>query len=368
MPDREIMVRSAGFAYRILIEDNALAGLGKAMRLLFPSTKTLLVSDTTVYDLYGERILQSLTKEKWQAAKALIRPGERSKTLNRASRLYDAALDAGLDRNSPLIALGGGVVGDLAGFAASTFMRGVPLVMVPTSLLAQVDSSVGGKVAVNHPRGKNLIGAIYAPRLVLIDPLVLETLSERQFRAGLAEIIKYGIIVSNSFFYWLEKNLDRLICKDKLILTGAIAKSVQAKKRVVEKDEFENNYRQVLNFGHTLGHALEAATDYRYYLHGEAVLIGMAAALKMAVRLSLLDSASAGRIQALLNLIDQKKPPAHLTADKVIGKLRQDKKRREREIMFILPTAIGAGTVIPVNDQSLIREVVDLYLMCGAIS
>jgi 3-dehydroquinate synthase len=368
MPDREITVRSAGFAYRVLIEDNALAGLGKAMRLLFPSTKTLLVSDTNVYDLYGERILQSLTKEKWQAAKALIRPGERSKTLNRASRLYDAALDAGLDRNSPLIALGGGVVGDLAGFAASTFMRGVPLVMVPTSLLAQVDSSVGGKVAVNHPRGKNLIGAIYAPRLVLIDPLVLETLSKRQFRAGLVEIIKYGIIVSNSFFYWLEENLDRLIYRDRLILTGAIAKSVQAKKRVVEKDEFENNYRQVLNFGHTLGHALEAATDYRYYLHGEAVLIGMSAALKMAVRLSLLDSASGERIQALLNLIDQKKPPAHLTADKVIGKLRQDKKRREREIMFILPTAIGAGTVIPVNDQSLIREVVDLYLMCGAIS
>lgn len=359
---KELQVKTAGFIYRVLIEEGALAGLGKAMRLLFPSTKTLLVSDTNVYAIYGEKAEQSLAKEKWQVTTTLIRPGERAKTLNGASRLYDAAVEASLDRNSPIIALGGGVVGDLAGFAASTFLRGVPLVMVPSSLLAQVDSSVGGKVAVNHSRGKNLVGAIYPPRLVIIDPLLLKTLPKREFQAGLAEVIKYGIIENSSFFSWLEENLDRLIQGDLTLLTEAIARSVQAKTRVIEEDEYEINYRRILNFGHTIGHALEAATEYRYYLHGEAVFIGMAAAVELAVHLSLLDRASAERIRQLFMRIDQKIAPAGLTAEKVIDKLRQDKKRRESEIIFVLPTAIGSGAMIPVNDQNMIRAAVESYL------
>ncbi len=362
MSDREITVKTACFSYRVLVKEDALAGLGKAMRLLFPSTKTLLVSDTNVYSIYGEKVLQSLTREDWQVTTALIRPGERAKTLKGASRLYDAAVGTGLDRNSPIIALGGGVVGDLAGFAASTFMRGVPLVMAPTSLLAQVDSSVGGKVAVNHPRGKNLIGAIYPPRLVIIDPTALKTLSKREFRAGLAEVIKYGIIESSSFFCWLEENLERLMQGDTPLLAEALAEAVKAKIRVVEEDEYERDYRRILNFGHTIGHALEAATEYRYYRHGEAVLIGMDAAVKLAAHLSLLDNASAERIQALLKYLNQKKAPADLTAEKVIDKLRQDKKRRESEIIFVLPTKVGSGAIIPVDDQQLIRAIVESYL------
>lgn len=362
MARREITVKSTGFTYRVLIEEGVLANLGKSLRLLFPSTKTLLVSDTKVFSLYGDEALKSLKKEMWHVGTFLIKPGERSKTLNTASRLFDAAVETGLDRNSPIIALGGGVVGDLAGFAAATFMRGVPLVMVPTSLLAQVDSSVGGKVAVNHPRGKNIIGAIYPPRLVLIDPPVLKTLPKRQLRAGLAEVIKYGIIESSSFFRLLEKNLDQLLEGDSLLLAEAVERSLQAKARVVEEDEYEKDYRRILNFGHTVGHALEAATAYRYYLHGEAVLAGMSAAVNIAVQLDLLESASAGRIISLIEKIGLKKPPAGLTAEKVIDKLRQDKKRRDNEIIFVLPTAIGTATMVPVNDEQLLRKAVESYL------
>jgi 3-dehydroquinate synthase len=360
--NQEIMIKSAGLTYRVLIEEDALNSVGKAMRLLFPSVKTLLISDTTVCRLYGEKALSALAGEKWQVSTVLVRPGESSKSLTAAARIYDAAIEAGLDRNSPIIALGGGVVGDLAGFAAATFLRGVPLVMIPTTLLAQVDSGVGGKVAVNHRRGKKLIGAIYPPRLVVIDPLVLKTLPRRQLQAGLAEVVKYGIINNSSFFFWLEDNLERLLQGDSALLQEAVAESVRAKAGVVEADEYEKDYRRVLNFGHTIGHALEAATAYRYYLHGEAVLIGMSAAVKMAVRLVLLDQASAERILALLKHFKQKKAPEGLTAEKVIDKLRQDKKRRGNEIIFVLPTAIGSATMVPVDDQNLIRAAVESYL------
>ena len=362
MGRRKIAVRATAFTYRVLLEEGALADLGKSMRLLFPTTKTLLVSDSRVFSLYGDQALKSLKKEMWQVGTFLIRPGERSKTLHTLSRLFDAAVETGLDRNSPIIALGGGVVGDLAGFAASTYMRGVPLVMVPTTLLAQVDSSIGGKVAVNHPRGKNIIGNIYPPRIVLIDPSVLNTLPKRQLRAGLAEVIKYGIIENSSFFRLLEENLDQLIAGDSLFLAEAVERSLQSKARVVEEDEYEKDYRRILNFGHTIGHALETATAYRYYLHGEAVLVGMYAAVKIAVQLNLLERASAGRIISLIEKIGLKKPPAGLTAEKVIDKLRQDKKRRDNEIIFVLPTAIGTATMVPVNDERLLRKAVESYL------
>lgn len=361
MGRRKIAVRSTAFTYRVLIEEGALADLGKSMRLLFPTTKTLLISDRRVFSLYGDQTLKSLKKEMWQVGIFLIRAGERSKTLHTASRLFDAAVETGLDRNSPIIALGGGVVGDLAGFAAATYMRGVPLVMVPTSLLAQVDSSVGGKVAVNHPRGKNMIGAIYPPRIVLIDPTVLTTLPKRQMRAGLAEVIKYGIIEDSSFFRLLEGNLDQLLEGNSLFLAEAVERSLQSKARVVEEDEYEKDYRRILNFGHTVGHALETATAYRYYLHGEAVLAGIFTAVKIAVQLNLLEGASAGRIISLIEKIGLKKPPADLTAENVIDTLRQDKKRRDNNIIFVLPTAIGSAIMVPVSDMQLIREAVELY-------
>lgn len=358
----EIKVRTAGFPYRVLIEKNSLETVGKTMRMLFPSDKAMLISDKNVFSLYGEKVLKTLEHEKWQVKVVQIRPGERSKTLESASKLYDAALEAGLDRNSPVIALGGGIVGDLAGFFAATYLRGVPLVMVPTTLLAQVDSSVGGKVAVNHPGGKNLIGAIYPPRVVIIDPLVLETLPERQLLAGLAEVIKYGIIRDSTLFEWLEENLDSIKKSNAHLLIHAISTSVQIKAGVVEKDEFENDYRRILNYGHTIGHALEAATGYGHYLHGEAVLVGMAAAADVAVELSMLDREHAERIQALLRRIGFKKPPADLTAEEVIGKLRQDKKRLKEELFFVLPRKIGATSIVSCNDRLLLGSVINKYL------
>ncbi|MFO7951200.1 MAG: 3-dehydroquinate synthase [Bacillota bacterium] len=358
----DLQVKTAGFSYRVLIEEGGLSGVGKSLRLLFSATRTLLISDRTVFDLYGEKIINSLETENWQVNVFLLEPGESSKTLDQASRIYDAAVDAGLDRNSPIVALGGGVPGDLAGFAAATYLRGVPLVMLPTTLLAQVDSSVGGKTAVNHPRGKNLIGTIYPPRVVVIDPLVIKSLPGDQFRAGLAEVLKYGIIVDSAFFYWLERNIKELKKAESNSLAEAIAYSVKAKARVVEDDEYENNYRRVLNFGHTIGHALEAATSYSYYLHGEAVLIGMIAAVDLAERLRVLNDHAAERIGDLLKHIEEKKPPADLTTEMVIDKLRQDKKHREDELIFVLPRAIGKAAIIPVTEKLLIGEVIEAYL------
>jgi 3-dehydroquinate synthase len=359
---REIKIRAANITYRVIIENDVLESIGKTMRLLFPSTKVMLVSDKNVFKIYGQRVVNSLTAANWQVHPVVLNPGEKTKNLNKASYLYDQALDAELDRNSPILAFGGGVIGDLAGFVASTYLRGVPLVMVPTSLLAQVDSSVGGKVAVNHPGGKNLIGSIYPPRLVLIDPQVLKTLPTRQLKAGLAEVIKYGIIADSAYFCWLEKNISRLMDRDLAALTNAITLAVMNKAKVVEADEYETDYRRVLNFGHTVGHALEAATGYRHYLHGEAVLAGMFAVTKMAGAMGILDSVDRERITNLLKRIHLKNAPPGLTAQAVIDKLRQDKKRRDGEIFFVLPRAVGAVTIMAVGDPAKILEAVKIVL------
>ena len=362
MSDEEIHVKSGGTSYTVAIRENLLDNFGALLRLYLPSSGALLVSDSNVYSLYAERVLRSLTNEGWQVTTARIRAGERSKTMAGAMHLYDRAVEAGLDRSSPVIALGGGVVGDLAGFVAATYMRGVPLIMLPTSLLSQVDSSVGGKVAVNHPRGKNLIGSFYPPRLVAIDPLVLKTLPDRQLKAGLAEVVKYGIIMNGEFFRWLEKNINGLLNGNPEQLAEAVAVSVRAKSAVVEEDEYENDYRRILNYGHTVGHALEAATYYRYYLHGEAVLAGMAVAAGIALDLRLLGKESYGRILRLLKIIGLKNPPADLTATAVMDKLRQDKKRKSNDLIFILPSDLGSVEILPVNDPGLIKRNLKLYL------
>ncbi len=359
---RTVEIKTAGFAYRVLIEAGALQSLGRSMRLLFPSTEALLVSDDNVFGLYGDMCLRVLAREGWQVKTALVRSGEQSKSLDVAGYLYDMAAETGLDRNSPIIALGGGVVGDLAGFVAATYLRGVPLVMVPTTLLSQVDSSVGGKVAVNHSSGKNLIGSFYPPRLVLIDPQTLSTLPRRQLIAGLAEVIKYGIIEDGSFFSRLENELEALLQSDPATLAAAIESSVCSKARVVEKDEFEKDHRRLLNFGHTIGHALEAATGYSYYLHGEAVLAGMIAAVRIALALEMVTADDAERMTSLMERLGVKPAPPALTAEQVIDKLSHDKKRRGQDQIFVLPTGIGKAVSLPVNDKRLIKRVVAEYL------
>lgn len=362
MTDCDLTINARNFSYRVLIKNNIIDSLGKNVRLLFPSDRTLVVSDHTVFSLYGEVIMQSLADQYWNISTYLIKPGERSKTYNSAGRVFDAAVQAGLDRNSPVIALGGGVVGDLAGFVAATFMRGVPLVVVPTTLLAQVDSSIGGKVAVNHPRGKNLIGSIYPPRLVVTDPSTLQTLPFRQLTAGMVEVIKCGIVEDSNLFCWLENNIDQLLQRDQQATIEAVIKAVSSKARIVEADEFEKNFRRVLNFGHTIGHALEAATGYRYYLHGEAVLAGMIVATEMAYELGVLDKDSQNRIESLLRKLVPKKAPKSLTASMVIDKLVHDKKRCNQDIIFVFPAAIGETEIVPVRNKKLIARMVEAYL------
>ncbi|MEW5785343.1 MAG: 3-dehydroquinate synthase [Bacillota bacterium] len=367
MTERAVEVKLPGWRYRVLIRAGGLDQVGSELGALLSPGKALLVSDTRVYALFGDRCRRSLTGSGWQVAEVLIRPGERSKSLAGAGRLYDAAVTAGLDRSSPLIALGGGVVGDLAGFAASTYLRGVPLAAVPTTLLAQVDSSVGGKTAVNHPCGKNLIGTFHQPHLVIADPAVLGTLPARQLRAGLAEVVKYGIANDALFFTWLEQNLARLLAREEAALLEAVGRSVEIKAGVVERDERESDYRRILNFGHTVGHALEAAAGYRYYLHGEAVAVGMAVAVELSRLCGLLDAEPAARMLALLTRLGLKGPPAGITAASILERLAFDKKRRGAALIFVLPRAIGRVVFQPLVQETLLANLINRYLLTGTV-
>ncbi len=357
-----VAVHCPGRSYQVHIKAGILEELGALMGRQLGAGRALLITDRQVEALYGERCQRSLAAAGWAVDTVAVPPGESSKSLPVASGLYEAALDAKLDRLSPIVALGGGVVGDLAGFVAATFLRGVPLISVPTTLLAQVDSSVGGKVAVNHPRGKNLIGTFYQPSLVVADPEVLATLSDRQRRAGLAEVIKCALIGDPKFFGWLKTNLDRILQADREAVMGAVAFSVQFKGRVVEQDELERDHRRILNFGHTLGHALEASTDYRYYLHGEAVLIGSVAAVEISRRLGLLDPGSAEEAVQLLRRVGLRPPPSGLTGDGVGDRLKYDKKRCRDQLVFVLLSSIGKTVVTSEVDRELIRALIGEYL------
>ena len=364
MPAKEIIVKTAHSSYPVLVKDHLLDQTGRLLNSLSPAQQAFLISDTNVYALYGKRVTRALEGAGWTVLTAKIKPGEGSKSMAGAMRLYGRAIRADLHRHCVVVALGGGVVGDLAGFVAATYLRGVPLVMVPTTLLAQVDSSVGGKVAVNHPLGKNLIGAFYPPRLVLIDPYTLKTLPLRELKAGLAEVVKYAIIMDEHFFKWLEENIEGLLAGRRDLLSQAVEVCLQAKKKVVEKDEFESGYRRILNFGHTLGHALEAATGYCYYLHGEAVVIGMAVAARFAHDEKKLDKTALIRILSLLEKIGFKKPAPGLTAAQVMDKLKQDKKRTSfaGSLVFILPSRLGAVSDCKMQADKRLANILNDYL------
>jgi 3-dehydroquinate synthase len=268
--------------------------------------------------------------------------GEEAKSLREAERLWDGFLAHGIDRASPVVAVGGGVVGDLAGFAAASFMRGVPVVQVPTTLLAQVDASIGGKVAVNHPRGKNLIGAFHQPRLVLIDPETLRTLPEREYRSGLAEVVKTGAALNADLFAALEGGLDPLRRRDPDFLETVVAACCAEKARIVEQDEREETgVRMVLNYGHTVGHALEVLSGYRRWLHGEAVAIGMAAAGRLAVRVGWTDARIADRQDALLQGVGLPIRFSGIDPRQVADALRHDKKARDGRVPFVLLRGLG---------------------------
>lgn len=351
-------------AYNVVIAADGLNHLGQWLADLKQprpiGKKLLLVSNPMIFKHYGERAIASLQQAGFDVAYHLIPPGERYKTLSSIQKIYDLALDHRLERSSAMIALGGGVVGDMTGFAAATWLRGISVVQVPTSLLAMVDAAIGGKTGVNHPRGKNLIGAFHQPRVVVIDPTVLKTLPGREFRAGMAEVIKYGIIWDADLFAQMEQasRLDqkRYIADD--LIQTILTRSCQAKAEVVAQDEKEAGLRAILNYGHTIGHAVESLTGYRVVNHGEAVAIGMVAAGQIAVEMGWWTEAKAQRQLALIQKAGlPTQVPAMIDLDEVLDSLQTDKKVKDGRVRFVLPTRIGAVTITDQVPADTIRSV-----------
>ena len=329
-------------SYPIQIGDGVLSTSGKFLREAGIKGRVAIVTNPTVAQLYLDTVHESLQQFGFAATPIVIPEGEEYKTLATLSNILDALVCERFERQDCVLALGGGVVGDLAGFAAAIYLRGVALVQIPTTLLAQVDSSVGGKTGVNHGNGKNLIGAFYQPRLVLIDVGALASLPRRELVAGMAEVIKYGIIEDAGFFDLLEQKLDSLLSLNRQLLTQVIARCCAIKVRVVEKDERENDYRAVLNFGHTVGHALEAATKYERFLHGEAVAIGMANAAKISMKRGFCDSTTVQRVTTLISKAGLPVAvPADVSAQSLIDSMEIDKKSTDGKIKYVMCTGIG---------------------------
>ncbi|GAB2523804.1 3-dehydroquinate synthase [Simplicispira piscis] len=322
----------------------------------------LVVTNTTVWPLHGAALVQSL-KQCYPVVHVVQLPdGEEHKTWQTLNLIFDALLENGCDRKTVLFALGGGVVGDMTGFAAACYMRGVPFVQVPTTLLAQVDSSVGGKTAINHPLGKNMIGAFYQPLLVVCDLSTLDTLPQRELSAGLAEVIKYGPIADMALMEWLESSMDALLARDRDALAHAVRRSCEIKAWVVGQDEREAGLRAILNFGHTFGHAIEAGMGYGAWLHGEGVGAGMVMAIELSHRLGLVDAAYVQRLRALVQRagLPLRGPvlDAADNAGRYLELMRVDKKAEAGEIRFVLIEGPGRAVVRAAPD-ALVREVID---------
>jgi len=307
--------------------------------------KVAVVTNTTVAPLFMERLAGALARRGVEVVRIVVADGEKHKDWGTLNTIFDALLEQRCGRDCTLVALGGGVIGDLAGFAAATYQRGVQYIQVPTTLLAQVDSSVGGKTAINHPLGKNMIGAFHQPKLVLADLDTLKTLPERELRAGIAEVVKYGLIRDAAFFDWLEANLDRLLARDPDALGHAVMRSVAIKAEVVGKDERERGLRQLLNFGHTFGHAIETGLGYGAWLHGEAVAAGMVMAADLSRELGFLSKADTGRIGSLLERAGLPVAAPGIDPTRMRQLMSVDKKAREGRIHFVLLERLGAATL-----------------------
>ena len=331
----------------------------------------LIVTNSTVGPLYAAPLAAALQTRYAQVHNVVLPDGEEHKTWQTLNLVFDALLGHGCDRKTVLFALGGGVVGDITGFAAACYMRGVPFVQIPTTLLAQVDSSVGGKTAVNHPLGKNMVGAFYQPRKVVCDLDTLATLPQRELSAGLAEVIKYGPIADMAFFAWIEEHLDALLARDRAALTIAVRRSCEIKADVVNVDEREAGLREILNFGHTFGHAIEAGLGYGRWLHGEAVACGMVMAAQLSLRLGLVEAGFVARLTRLIErahlpVVGPQLPPGgHGTAapglcnaERYLELMRMDKKAYGGEIRFVVIDQPGAACVRSAPD-AMVRDVID---------
>lgn len=352
---QSITVALGDRSYPIHIGDGLLAD-GLLLREAIGGGAAVVITNDVVAPLYLDQLLGAL---QGVAVTLVILPdGEQHKNLATASYIYDRLLAGKIDRKSTLVALGGGVIGDITGFAAATWLRGVRHVQVPTTLLAQVDSSVGGKTGVNHPQGKNMIGAFHQPTCVIADTSVLKSLPEREIKAGLAEVIKYGLINDSAFFAWLAENAAGLLTLDPERLGKAIAKCCRAKADIVARDERESGIRALLNLGHTFGHAIEAAAGYGAWLHGEAVAAGMVMAADLSRRIGWLDAESAHRIRSVLEkdfgmpVI----PPADISIDRYLELMASDKKAEQGRIRFVLLKEIGRAVIADEVERSLLAQ------------
>jgi 3-dehydroquinate synthase len=346
-------------SYDIVIAPGARSRVGELAKELGLGSRCLVVADTTVGPLYARAVIEGLRGAGFLAEKVELAPGEQTKSLETARCLYDEMLAAGLDRRSFILALGGGVVGDVAGYAAATYMRGIPFVQVPTTVMAQVDSSVGGKTGVNLRQGKNLVGAFHQPRLVVIDPETLYTLEERDLRAGFAEVVKHGAVRDAVHFAWLEVHVAAFLGLDLPTLEEAIAESCRIKAAVVAADERESGLRAILNFGHTVGHALEALTGYGTYRHGEAIAVGMACAAGLSVAVNGAPQADAERVTALLERAGLPITFGGPSTAALIEQIGRDKKVQEQKLRMVLMDHLGKASIAANVDEQALAAAID---------
>ena len=347
-----IDVATPSRAYSVTIGAGVLDGLGGTLDAIGAPARRFVVSSPLVWRLHGPQLARAVSL----AEPILIPDGERYKQLSTVSRVYDALVRASADRASTIITFGGGVIGDMAGFAAASYLRGIALVHVPTTLLAQVDSAIGGKVGVNHPLGKNLIGAFYQPNAVIIDPLVLGTLPRREFRAGLYEVIKYGMTSSASLFGRVARDRKAIFARETESLLPILSESCRIKAAVVTADEREAGPRRILNFGHTAGHALEAVTKFRRFRHGEAVGYGMLVAAELAVARGALADADRQALAELIASLGPLPPIADLSSTAILEAIQHDKKVVAGTLHFVLPTAIGATAIVDDVKEAELRR------------
>jgi len=356
---RELQVNLAERSYKIHIGQDCLQHIGNFLAEVMGRTRHAVVMFDENVEGFSNQIFEQLVRAEWRASPIRIASGEQSKSVAEAGRIWEEMLAAHTDRGSAVIAVGGGVVGDLAGFMAATFARGIPLVQVPTTLLSQVDSSVGGKTGINLPGAKNIVGAFWQPSLVVIDSGTLETLPQREYVSGLAEVVKYGMILQPDLFEFLEQNAEAVLAKDPATVSHIIEQSCRAKAMVVEEDERETSGRRAtLNYGHTFGHALESITGYGKLLHGEGVAIGMHMAATMAAQLSRIDLELVERQAALLKELQL---PTHSPAadpQEMWQVMQHDKKVEHGKLRFILPTRLGHVELVEGIEQSQAIEAI----------
>jgi len=352
---KKVKVRLNKNSYEIQIGLGILQQLGCWLKENGFNDRVVIITDLIVKELYGDGLDYSLSQQGLKVILLSVPDGEKQKSLETAGRLYEKLAYFHAERATPILALGGGVIGDLAGFVAATYLRGVPLIQIPTTLLAQVDSSIGGKVAVDYGQIKNKIGAFYQPKLVIADIATLQTLPTTELNNGLAEVIKYAVIKDKQFFDYLEWNLDKIKSRDNEALEETVYKSARIKAEVVEKDEKDLGIRHILNFGHTVGHAIESASDFRIR-HGQAVAIGMLAAGRIATKLGTFSKDELIRLKSLIKKADLPTEIPDLDVQKVMEAVRQDKKIVEGKIQFVLPRSVGEVSISEVS-PSLIEQV-----------